>query len=94
MTEEVLERHKKKVGPHSARDINMYDNKTNPAYPRHPGEILDMDGMRRMIDGYDNGVRYMDEHIGRFFDEFSRQGVVDDLVVIITACFRRRCYIT
>ncbi|TBL72487.1 sulfatase [Paenibacillus thalictri] len=85
ITEEVLERHKQKVGPHSARDINMYDNRTNPQYPRHPGEILDMDGMRRMIDGYDCGIRYMDEHIGRLFEAFQRQGVMDDLVIVITA---------
>ncbi|TVY05456.1 sulfatase family protein [Paenibacillus cremeus] len=85
ITEEVLERHKQKVGPHSARDINMYDNKTNPSYPRHPGEIMDMEGMRRMIDGYDCGIRYMDEHLGRLFGELERHGVLDDLVIIITA---------
>lgn len=85
LTEEVLERHKRKVGPHSARDINMYNNLTHPSYPRHPGEILDMDGLRTMIDGYDCGIRYMDEHIGRLFAELERQQVMDDLVVIITA---------
>lgn len=85
ITEEVLERHKRKVGPHSARDINMYDNKTNPNYPRHPGEILDMDGMRSMIDGYDCGIRYMDEHLGRLFKALEDKGVMDELVVIITA---------
>jgi choline-sulfatase len=85
MTEEVLERHKKKVGPHSARDINMYNNHTNPSYPRYPGEILDMAGLRAMIDGYDCGIRYMDDHLGRLFEELQRQGVMDDLVIIITA---------
>jgi choline-sulfatase len=85
MTEEVLERHKAKVGPHSARDINMYNNETNPAYPRHPGEIMDMDGLRTMIDGYDCGIRYMDDHLGRLFKELERQGVMDEVVIMITA---------
>jgi arylsulfatase A-like enzyme len=85
LTEEVLERHKRKVGPHSPREINMYDNRTDPRWPRYPGEILDMEGLRRMIDGYDCGIRYMDSHIGRLFEALERQGVMDDLVVIITA---------
>jgi len=85
LTEDVLKQHLKKVGPHSAREIAMYDNSTNPAYPRHPGEIKNMDDLRRMIDGYDCGIRYMDEHLGRVFDALRQQGVWDDLVVIISA---------
>ncbi|WP_417897797.1 sulfatase [Bacillus haimaensis] len=85
LTPDVLEQHKEKVGPHSARDINMYDNKTNPEFPKHPGEILDEEGLRKMIDGYDSGIRYMDEHIGRVFKALESKGVMDDLVIIITA---------
>ncbi|GAA3401250.1 sulfatase [Paenibacillus hodogayensis] len=84
-TEDVLERHKRKVGPHSAREINMFNNRTSPAYPRHPGELLDMDGLRQMIDGYDCGIRYMDEHIGKLFASLEQAGFMDDLVIIITA---------
>ncbi|MFD2672242.1 sulfatase family protein [Marinicrinis sediminis] len=85
LTEDVLEKHRQKTGPHSARDINMYNNKTNPLYPRQPGELPDMDGLRQMIDGYDCGIRYMDGHIGELFAALERQGVMDDLVIIITA---------
>jgi arylsulfatase A-like enzyme len=38
-----------------------------------------------MIDGYDSGIRYMDEHIGRVFKALESKGVMDDLVIIITA---------
>jgi arylsulfatase A-like enzyme len=85
ITEEVLEAHIRKVGPHSASEINMYDNRTLPQYPRHPGEIKDFDGLRKMIDGYDTAIRYMDDHIGRLFQALEAQGVMDDLVIIITA---------
>ncbi|MFC5451593.1 sulfatase family protein [Paenibacillus aestuarii] len=85
LTEEVLERHKQKVGPHSVHEINMFNNRTSPNYPRYPGEILDMDGLRKMIDGYDTGIRYLDTHIGKLLDALNKQGVMDDLVVIITA---------
>ncbi|MDR6880577.1 sulfatase [Bacillus sp. 3255] len=85
ITDDVLAAHMNKIGPHSASEINMYDNRTLPQYPRHPGEITDRAGLRTMIDGYDMGIRYMDEHIGRLFQELKDQGVMDDLIVIITA---------
>ena len=44
-----------------------------------------MDDMRTMIDGYDCGIRYMDEHLGRLFASLEEQGVMEDLIVIISA---------
>jgi choline-sulfatase len=86
ITDEVLEEHTtRKVGPHSAREISMFDNKTNPKFPRHPGDFTDREGLRRVIDGYDCGIRHMDDHIGMLFSELEHQGVMEDLVVIITA---------
>ncbi len=85
ITEEVLELHLKHVGPHSAREVSMYSNKANPAYPRHPGEVLDMAGLRRLIDGYDCGVAWCDRNIGMLLEAFEGQGVMDDLVVVLSA---------
>jgi choline-sulfatase len=85
LTEQTLARHRERVGPHGAREIAMYDNRTDPRYPRHPGELCDMADLRRMIDGYDCGIRYMDEHIGRLFQVLAEQGVLDDLAIVITS---------
>ncbi|MFD2878383.1 sulfatase-like hydrolase/transferase [Paenibacillus rhizoplanae] len=85
MTEEMVEMHKRKVGPHSASEVNMYNDQAQEEYPRLPGKITDMDSLRQMIDGYDCGIRYMDEHIGLIFDALKAQGIMDDLVIIITA---------
>ncbi|MNI18862.1 Choline-sulfatase [compost metagenome] len=63
----------------------MFDNKTYPKYPRYPGQISNMDDMRMMIDGYDCGVKFMDDNIGLIFKELEVQGAMDDLVVIITS---------
>ncbi len=73
------------VGPHKPLEINMYDNGTDPRYPRQPGEIRAMGDLRRMIDGYDCGVRYMDTYIGRILNALADEGVLDDLAVIISA---------
>lgn len=85
LTEDVLRRHREAIGPHTAREIYMYDNRTRPEYPRHPGELKDIDDLRRMIDGYDTGIRYMDEHIGRLLEALEQQGALDDLAIIISA---------
>ncbi|MCY0875621.1 MAG: sulfatase [Firmicutes bacterium] len=85
MTPEVLERHRQKVGPHSAQEINMFDNLTSDQYPRYPGELTDMDSLKKMVDGYDGGIRYVDAHIGQVLQALKEQGVYDDVVIVITA---------
>ncbi|KRE82389.1 sulfatase [Paenibacillus sp. Soil766] len=91
ITEEVLERHKEMVGSHSVHELNIdfrnkqYTNETSPHFPRHPGEILNMDDMRKMIDGYDCGIRYMDDHLGVLFKALEEQGVMEELIIMISA---------
>ncbi len=85
LTPQVLAYHRTLVGPHTACEINMYDNRESPEWPRYPGELKDRADLRRLIDGYDCGIRYMDEHLGRLFDALQEQGVWEDLVVIVSA---------
>ena len=85
LTAEVFAKHRKAVGPHTAQEIMMYHNRPNPDCPRQPAELKDLGDLRRMIDGYDCGIRYMDSHIGRIFDALAAAGVTDDLAVIISA---------
>ena len=85
ITDEVFAQHRRHVGPHSAREISMYDNRTDPRWPRHPGELANMQDLRRMIDGYDCGIRYFDSHMATVVDALKRQGVWDDLIVIVSA---------
>ncbi len=85
LNEEVRQQHWKKPGPHSAQDVNMYDGETNPDYPRQPGKLPDMDAVRNLMDGYDCGIRYMDQQIGQLFSALEEAGVMDDLVVIVSS---------
>jgi choline-sulfatase len=86
ITEEKIKQHNEEsVGPHSSLEINMYDNREKPELPRSPGEARDMEGFRRMIDGYDCGIAYMDQHIGRVLDALEAKGVLDDLIIIVSS---------
>ncbi len=91
LTEEVLERHRQCVGAHSAQELDIdlqnrtYTNQPKGNYPRQLAEIKDMDDMRKVVDAYDCGIRYMDEHLGRLFAALEKQGVMDELIIIISA---------
>jgi choline-sulfatase len=83
--EEILARHRGQPGGHGSREVGMWDSAPHPQWPRHPSEIASPADYRRMIDGYDCGVRYMDEHIGRLLEALERKGVMDDLAIIVTS---------
>jgi arylsulfatase A-like enzyme len=81
---ELIRRHNKMTGPHTSLDVMMYDDVEQSYYPRHPGKVTDLASMRRMIDGYDTGVRYMDDHVGRIVAALKSAGVYDDTAIIIS----------
>ncbi len=85
LTPETLAGHRRQAGPHSARDLNMFDDAVHPGYPRMPGKIEDLAGLRRVIDGYDCGIRYMDDKIGEIVDFLKRRGLYDDMAIIVTS---------
>jgi arylsulfatase A-like enzyme len=63
----------------------MFSNLGDPRYPRQPGEAVDRAGLRKVIDGYDCGIRYMDGHLGQLLAGIEAKGVLDDLVIIVSA---------
>lgn len=85
-TEEVRAAHWGLPGPHSAQEMigfgaaHHYDR-----YPRQPLEATDMTQARRMFDGYDTGVRFADEHVGRWLNALADAGVLDDTAVMISS---------
>ncbi len=86
VTDDVIKAHNKLAGPHSSMEIGMFTDYVNPKFPRHLGKVTNMQEYKRLVDGYDTGIKYMDEHIGRLFDALEKQGVpLEDLAVIITS---------
>ncbi len=83
--EKLIERHSKKVGPHTAQDIGgMYDDREDPRYPRHLGKISNLNDVRRLIDGYDTGIRYADDHIAKIIATLKAAGVYEETAIIIS----------
>ena len=83
--EDVFAKHLQHTGPHCINELNMFDDATYPQYPRMPGKATDLAGMRKVMDGYDCGIRYADQLIGQIFDLLKEQGIYEDTAIIITS---------
>jgi choline-sulfatase len=80
----VIAKHVKTTGPHTAQDLAMFDDR-DLGYPRQPVRIEDRKTLKQFIDGYDTGVRYVDDKVGQIVAALKMAGVYDDTAIIIHA---------
>jgi arylsulfatase A-like enzyme len=87
LSEDVRSEHWNGYGPHSAREVMGFgvESAVGKYFPKQPLECPTMDEVRGVIDGYDCGVLYADEHAGQLFDKLTSLGVFDDTAVMISA---------
>lgn len=85
LSEEVRQKHWAGCGPHSAQEIPGYTDAVSPQFPRQPGAAPSMDEVRAMFDGYDTGVRYADDAVGRIIEALSQAGVLDETAIVISS---------
>ena len=86
MNQQIIDRQRKtEVGPHTACEVDGFENTTNPAFPMQIGEVENMSDYKKMIDGYDTGVWYSDKHIGYIIDELKKQGIYEETAIIVTS---------
>lgn len=67
VTSEVIERHRELHGPAGA--LRPRGLVSHYEWSRGPAEIVDEQSWRDWIDGYDTGIRYVDEFVGKLADE-------------------------
>nr|WP_280521150.1 sulfatase [Paenibacillus mangrovi] len=85
LTEEVFDEHMRKRGQHTLTDMNNLAQTHYYRYPRHGKMIEKREDLRVILDNYDSAIRYVDEHIGKLLQCFEEQGVLDDMVIIISS---------
>lgn len=73
------------VGPHSAWELNMFNDVTSPKNPRQLGQIHDAQDFKTNLDGYDTGVWYMDNYIGQILEWLKENQMYEDTAIILTA---------
>lgn len=86
LTEDVRQRAWDGFGPHSAQEPSGLGHETfHEMYPRVPEQLDSMHAVRRWIDGYDVGIRYMDEQIGHLLNTLADLDVLDDTMIMLSA---------
>lgn len=85
LNDDMIQAHRAGYGPHSASEPCDYDEPPNWPWKRAPSSIRSFADFHKWIDGYDVGIRYMDDHIGRILNALADQGVLDDTVVIVSS---------
>lgn len=87
LTQERIAEHRRQYGPHSAGNPQSKGEDWGDTWelPRMPTEIDSRDAFDAWIDGYDVGIRYMDDRIGALLDLLAGAGVLDETLVILSA---------
>lgn len=85
LTKEVHDHHITLGGPHTARDNGMYSGNPHPQFPRQINDVCDYEQLKNCIDGYDCGIKHMDDHIGQILDYLESKGLLEDLAIIVTS---------
>ena len=85
LTQEIIREHRASYGPHSACEPIHLDEPKEYPYPRVPTTIRSLADWKRWIDGYDVGIRYMDDHIGMILNLLADEGVLDDTIVMVSS---------
>ncbi|MFX1454538.1 MAG: sulfatase [Promethearchaeota archaeon] len=88
LTQEIIDEHRKSYGPHSACEPSGFSAEPFvQLFPRIKDivEITDLNDFKQWIDGYDVGINYVDEYIGRITELLKEQGIYDDTIIMISS---------
>lgn len=80
--EDTIHEQYNSYGPHSAHEPHAWGGGSD--LERTPQEIGSREEFKQWIDGYDVGIRYMDDHIGQILETLKDAGVYEDTLIILT----------
>ena len=82
--QKTIDRDQSNPGPFTAR--NFFTRGSPSPFPlTMPDRVETTADFKKLIDGYDASIRYMDDRIGHVLDELEAQGVLDETAFIISA---------
>jgi choline-sulfatase len=86
LTEDVRAAHWLLPGPHSAQEVAGFGPRDVwDRWPRQPTQVASMDDVAKVFDGYDTGVRYADDQVGRVLESLDRLGLSEETGVLVSA---------
>jgi len=85
ITEDVRAAHWLRPGPHSAQEVIGFRPDEHPVPSRQPTEAASLAHVKAIFDGYDTGIRYADDTIGRLVAKLDDLGVLDETAIWVTS---------
>jgi len=88
VTQEVINKQRKSYGPHSACEPSGFTvHDFSQWFPRLKGlkEIVNLDDFKQWIDGYDVGIRFADDYIGKIIEMLKEKGIYEETLIIISS---------
>ncbi len=91
ITVDIINDHRKSYGPHSAREPGGFGSRLETsflsrAFPRFAiTEIESLEDYKKWIDGYDVGIRYADDFVGKVVAILKNLKIYDDTLIMISA---------
>ncbi len=88
LKQEDINKHRRSYGPHSACEpFGTIAYTPPPELPRLKGlnEIRNLNDFKQWIDGYDVGIKYADEYIGKIIEMFKDKGTYEDTMIIVSS---------
>ncbi|KKK41994.1 MAG: Choline-sulfatase [Candidatus Lokiarchaeum sp. GC14_75] len=88
ITQEVIDKQRKSYGPHSACEpMGLTFQESPQELPRlkRLKEIRGLNDFKLWIDGYDAGIRYTDDYIGKVVKILKDFGIFEDTLIIISS---------
>lgn len=83
--EATIQEHRKDSHPRSAKFLHWTSDPSTLPQETMPYEVKNRDDYKKLIDGYDGGISYMDKHIGQIVQAYRELGIEEEICFIITA---------
>jgi arylsulfatase A-like enzyme len=90
ITQDIINEHRKSYGWHSAKDLWGFgfpiEKRRSKHFPRAGiTEIKNIADFNKWIDGYDVGIRYADEMVGKIVNILKEHNIYDDTLIIVSS---------
>lgn len=85
ITEEVRAAHWQRPGPHSAQETIGWHPAEHAPLPRQPAQAASLEQVKAIFDGYDTGIRFADDMLGRLVAKLDELGVRDETAIWVTS---------
>ena len=88
LTQDIIDEQRKSYGPHSACEPSGFlAHSLDQWFPRLKNltEIRNLSDFKQWVNGYDVGVNYSDEYVGRIMELLKDQGIYDETIIILSS---------